>query len=201
MKAGSPEKIDFAKKLKDLYTAGTKVKEVTADDAAFLSCEGIGEPGGTSFQEAIQKLYSLAYTVKFLLKHAGRMDFGVGKLECLWPGEDFVNKPKSEWPWELLIRIPNEVREGDLKAAREELVRKRQLDTSAVRLRRWKEGRSVQVMHVGPYDKVGETYGTLDEYAKSKGLATKGPGHEIYISDPRRVASEKLKTIVRLPVS
>ncbi len=200
MKKSAPEKIDFAVTCKDLYSATAKIKEVTADQAVFLSTEGIGEPGGAVFQNAIQQIYSLAYTTKFRLKFSGKLDFAVGKLECLWHGNDFENTPKSEWHWQLLIRLPREVTEKDLGSAREEVRNKRQIDASGVRRWTWKEGRCLQVMHIGPYDAVSEVYRRLDAHAKGMGLISSCPGHEIYISDPRRVAPEKLKTIIRLPV-
>lgn len=200
MKKPEIAKTDFAKTHKDLYTATSKVKEVKAQKAVFLSCEGQGAPGGADFQSAIQQMYSMAFTTKFMLKNAGILDFGVSRLECLWHGDDFEQAPKSEWRWQLLIRIPDNVTEAHLNAAREEVRKKRELDTSSVKRWAWAEGECLQVMHVGPYDEVGKTYKALDDYAKSKGLATVCPGHEIYISDPRRVAPEKLKTIIRLPV-
>ncbi len=193
-------KIDFAKEFKDLYSAAAKIKEVKADKATFLSLEGQGEPGGPAFQSAIQQMYSLAYTTKFMLKKAGTLDFGVSRLECLWPGCDFAHTPKSEWRWEILIRIPDEVTEKDLKHARDEIREKRGIETSAVKRRTWTEGRCIQVMHIGPYDEVGKIYGALDEFARASGLVPQGPGHEIYISDPRRVPPAKLKTIIRMAV-
>ena len=93
----------YSKTHKDLYTATTKIKEVKADKAIFLAFSGKGEPGGPEFQEGIQKLYSLAYTTKFMLQFSGKLDFGVSKLECLWHIEDPDNLPRSEWKWELLI--------------------------------------------------------------------------------------------------
>lgn len=200
MKNPKLQKIDFAKTHRDLYTATLKIKEVRAAKATFLSVEGQGEPGGPAFQSAIQQMYSLAYTTKFLLKNAGKLDFGVSRLECLWHGEDMDRVPKSEWRWQLLIRIPEAVTETHLKQAREEIRKRRDLDTSAVRRWSWAQGRCLQVMHVGPYDEVGKVYKSLDEFAKAQGLATTCPGHEIYISDPRRVAPARLKTIVRLPI-
>jgi hypothetical protein len=200
MKNPKLEKIDFAKTHKDLYTATSKIKEVRAGKATFLSVEGLGEPGGPAFQSAIQQMYSLAYTTKFMFKNTGKLDFGVSRLECLWHGEDMDRTPKSEWRWQLLIRIPEAVTETSLKQAREEIRKRRDLDTSAVRRLSWAEGRCLQVMHVGPYDEVGKVYSSLNEFAEAEGLATACPGHEIYISDPRRVAPARLKTIVRLPV-
>ncbi len=200
MSSAALEKLDLVKKYKDLYTATSKIKEVKAEKAAFLSVEGRGEPGGPAFQSAIEQVYSLAYTTKFMLKNAGVLDFGVGRLECLWHGCDFENVPKSEWSWQLLVRVPDEVTEKVLKPAREEIRKRRKVDTSAVKRWTWAEGHSIQVMHVGPYDEVGKVFSALDEFARSKGWAALGPGHEIYISDPRRVPPARLKTIVRLRV-
>jgi hypothetical protein len=200
MKKPELDKIDFARTHKDLYTATSKIKEVRAEKATFLSFNGQGAPGGPAFQSAIQQLYGLAYTTKFMLKNAGKLDFGVSRLECLWPDMDMERKPKSEWRWQLLMRIPGAVTESHLKQAREEIRERRDLDTSAVKRISWAEGRCLQLMHVGPYDEVGKAYKALDDFARSAGSATTCPGHEIYISDPRRVAPAKLKTIIRLPV-
>lgn len=194
------EKIDFTRTHRDLYTATSKIKEVLAAKATFMSIEGRGEPGSSAFQSAIQQMFSLAYTTKFMLKNDGKLDFGVARLECLWTDMDVDRKPRSEWRWQLLIRIPGAATEAHLKKAREEVRKQRDLDTSAVKRLNWAEGRCLQVMHVGPYDVVGKVYKALDEFAGARGLATAGPGHEIYISDPRRVAPAKLKTIIRLPV-
>jgi len=201
MKKQEFQKIDFAKTHKDLYTASSKVKEVVAGKATFLSVRGKGEPGGLAFRQAIEKIYGLAYTAKFMLKSQGKLDFSVGRLECLWHMPDAERTPRSEWTWQLLVRIPGAVSAGDLKKAAAAVRGRRQLDTSAVERVAWNEGRSVQLMHVGPYDKVGESYRLLDAYASANGLRAACPAHEIYISDPRRVAPEKLKTIVRLPLT
>ncbi len=201
MKKAELRKIDFTKTSRDLYTATPKAKEVTAAKATFLSLEGKGEPGGAAFQDAIQQLYSLAYTAKFMLMHSGKVDFAVSKLECLWHKENIEETPRSEWRWQLLVRIPDSVTEGDLKKAREEVRQRRRIDTSRVKRWTWKEGRCVQMMHIGPYENVGRSYGQLDEYARKQGLVATCPAHEIYISDPQRVQPAKLKTIIRLPVS
>ena len=199
MKAPLIEKIDFARSHKDLYTAGSKIKEVKVDKAAYLSIKGVGAPGGPAFTDCIGKLYTLAYTVKFSLKFAGKMDFAVSKLECLW-WEDPAKIPPEKWPWQLLIRVPDGLTETELKKARREILEKKGVDTSAVERWAWKEGSCLQVMHVGPYNEVGPVFNALSVYAQENGMETTGPGHEIYISDPRRVPPERLKTIVRMPV-
>jgi hypothetical protein len=199
MKAPLLEKIDFAKTHKELYTATRKVKEVVADKGTFLSVKGKGEPGGKIFQDAIGELFTLVYTTKFTLKFAGTMDFAVGKLECLWP-EDPSKLPPAEWTWQLLIRIPDTLTSSELAQVRKDILAKKQVDTKEVKRITWKEGRCLQVMHVGPYNEVGPIYQQLCEHAVGLGLEATGPGHEIYISDPRRVAPAKLKTIIRMPV-
>jgi hypothetical protein len=199
MKAINAEKIDFSKTHKELYTATSKVKEIQADKATFLSVKGVGAPGGAEFERCIGLLFGLVYTTKFGLKFSGGIDFAISRLECLWP-EDPCQIPREKWPWQLLIRIPDELKAADLKPFRKELLEKKGLDTSEVERWSWKEGPCLQVMHVGQYDQVGNAFNQLGEYAESKGLKVKAPGHEIYISDPRRVPPERLKTIVRMPV-
>ena len=144
-------------------------------------------------------IYSVAYTMKFALKEQGTLDFKVGKPECVYLSGPFCGS-KAPWRWQIMLRIPDEVTAKDVTATKKVLREKKGLDTSAVKRLRWKEGRALQVMHVGPYDEVGAIYEQLGVYAAEHGLKVAGPGHEIYISDPRRVAPEKLKTIVRLGV-
>ncbi len=193
------ERIDLKKEHRDLYSATAKAKEVRAEEATFLAVDGVGEPGGASYQEALGKLFSVAYTAKFRLKGAGVMDFGVPNVECLWY-DDPKTKPMCEWRWRLLIRIPGAVTEEQIAEARAEVAKKKGLDASAVRRFVWTEGRALQMLHVGPYDRLGETYARLAARAQEAGLRPQGPGHEVYLSDPRRTEAAKLKTIVRMPV-
>ena len=145
-------------------------------------------------------MYSLDYTIKFSLLMSGQLDFAVSKLECLWSMEDPETTPREQWPWELLIRIPEDVKTQDLKTAGKTILERKGIDAAAVKRKVWKEGRAIQMLHVGPYERIGDSYKLLDRYAREKGLKAVCPGHEIYISDPRRTAPEKIKTIVRLLV-
>jgi hypothetical protein len=192
--------IDFAKTHKELYTATRKIKEVSADAAVYLAVESQGEPGGRAFQDAIMALYSAVYTLKFSLKHAGRMDFKVAKLECLY-FSDPAETPRDQWRWQLLVRVPEELTAADLTAAKKAIREKGKGDAAAVKRLRLKGGRALQVLHVGPYCRLCESYGPLMAHAAEQGLTLSGPAHEVYLSDPRRVAPEKLKTIIRLPVA
>jgi hypothetical protein len=161
---------------------------------------GQGAPGGPQFQESIQKLYTLAYTLKFSVLKSRGADFAVPCLECLWHIDEPSALPVEEWKWQLLIRVPEQVTAEDLTTAGRLILEKKQLDTSAVERLVWEEGPCLQVMHVGPYDQVGRAYCALFEHVRENNLVQNGPCHEIYVSDPRRVAPEKLKTIARMPV-
>ncbi len=193
-------KLDLRKSQPELYKARPEVSELRCPRGAFLAVDGVGEPGGAAFQEAIGKLYALAYTTKFAMKKAGGADFAIPALECLWP-DDPAGKPKNEWRWRLLLRVPDCVTETALKQVRRDLLQKKALDTAAVKRITWAEGRALQVLHVGPYDAVGDAYAKLAREAAARGLACAGSGHEVYISDPRRVPPEKIKTIVRMAVT
>jgi len=192
------DRIDFARSHKPLYSATRKIKEVLAGSGTFLAVEGRGEPGGTAFQQAIEALFSIAYTSKFMLKAAGTLDFAVGKLECLW--EEPAGRPPRDWGWRMLLRVPAELTTARVRAASAAILEKKALDTSSVQRISFNEGRCLQVLHVGPYDRLGGAYDLLAEEARSRELSPRGMGHEIYLSDPRRTAPERLKTIVRLPV-
>ena len=193
------ERVDLKKEHRDLYAATAKVKEVRPGAGTFLAADGVGEPGGGGYQEALEKLFALAYTAKFRLKKARVLDFGVPNVECLWY-DDPKEKPMSEWRWRLLIRIPDGVTEEHLAEARAELAERKGLDASSVRRIEHVEGRALQTLHVGPYQELGSTYARLAAAAEETGLVLEGPGHEVYLSDPRRTDPAKLKTIVRMPV-
>ena len=195
------EKIDFKKELKGLYQAKQAVQRVIAQQGAFLAVDGQGEPGGTRFEEAMQHLYSVAYTLKFGLKNAGVMDFVVPPLEMLWHDDPALVPDPKQWRWRALIRVPNEVTDEQVQSAKRTVAEKQPFHPSDVALVTWDEGASLQVLHVGPYDQVGPSYEQLEAAAKAKGVALTGSGHEVYLSDPRRSAPEKLKTIVRMPVA
>jgi hypothetical protein len=192
-------RIDFRKSQPELYKAGRSVTELRAPKAAFLVVDGVGEPGGAAFQSAVQQLYAVAYTTKFAMKKEGGSDFGIPPLECLWPDDPAV-KPKAEWRWRLMLRVPPCVKAGPLQRVRRMIKEKKGLATDAVKRLTWAEGRALQVLHVGPYDAVSASYRRIMEEAGPRGLVCVPPGHEVYLSDPRRVPPDRLKTIVRMPV-
>jgi hypothetical protein len=194
------EKIDFKKRLKNLYMSKRRVEEVDVPAGTFLAVDGQGfSPEDNVFERVAGMLYPLAYTLKFSRKAAGGQDFTVAPLEALWP-DDPQKAPMSQWHWRILMRVPDDVTERELGRVREEVKAKKGVDTSDVRLVTFEEGRCAQVLHVGPYDQVGEAYRQLAAYAQEHGLEFSGPGHDVYLSDPRRTAADRLKTVVRVPV-
>ena len=190
-------KIDYRKSLPGLYKASPQVTELRSPKGTFLAVDGVGEPGGAGFQDAVRQLYTLAYTTKFAVKKEGGADFGIPPLECLWP-DDPSAKPKSEWRWRLLLRVPPCVTATALRHVRKMLLEKKGVSADAVKRVTWTEGLALQVLHVGPYDKVGDAYRRLFEEGAPRRLQCVGPGHEIYLNDPRRVPPERIKTIVRM---
>ena len=198
------EKLDLYKLHKDEYAAPKKPILLTVKSAKYLSIVGKGAPGGAMFESRIGALYGAAYTLKFASKAAGR-DYGVCKLEGMWWGDgknpDFSKLAKSKWNWKLLIRTPDFIAQKDLATAIKQLIDKGKPDDVAeVQLEPIKEGRCVQMLHVGPYDQEAATMAVMTEFVEAQGLSFHGRHHEIYLSDPRRVAPEKLRTILRMPV-
>jgi hypothetical protein len=198
------EKVDLFKLHKDEYAATRKPRLVDVKKAVYLSVEGQGAPGGPVFTAKIQALYSIAYTVKMTRKFGGKQDYGVGKLECVWlmeGKESFDKLPPDQWRWKLLIRTPEFVKPAEIAKAAAVLLEKGKLpEVKEVKLEPLAEGLCVQMLHVGPYDKEPETVRVMQAFAESKGLALHGRHHEIYISDPRRIPPERLKTILRHPL-
>jgi len=196
-------KLDLVKEYKTYYTTKTNPELVEFNEIPFLTIAGKGEPGGGEFTSKVEALYSLAYGVKNIYKKQGK-DFAVPKLEGLW----WVNSdkpagevPREEWQWKLLIRLPDFVTLEVFEKTREEVFKKKRLkSTKEIKLEKIIEGRSVQVMHLGPYSIESETIKKMKDFMKKNDLVENGLHHEIYLSDPRKMAAEKMKTILRQPV-
>jgi hypothetical protein len=200
------DKIDLYKQHKLDYTAQKKPVLLRIDTATYLTIEGEGEPGGAVFEDKIGALYSLAFTVKMTRKFTGKQDYAICKLEAQWWSKDeradLFSLPPSRWCWRLLIRTPHFVKLKELDRAAEVLLeRGKPPSVEEVRLEKLKEGQCVQMLHVGPYDQESRTVAVMKAFAEDQGLSFKGRHHEIYLSDPRRVEPERLKTILRQPVS
>ncbi len=195
------EKIDLGKLFKAEYAAPKKPVLLESKRATYLAIHGQGAPGGERFTACIGALYAMAFTIKMTRKFAGKQDYTVSKLEGQWFLDGAPFKSKDEWKWKLLIRTPEFVTENERTEAATKLLQKgKPPEVEEVKLEELEEGTCVQMLHVGPYDREPDTIEVMRKFAESRNLKLAGPHHEIYLSDPRRVAPEKLKTILRLPV-
>jgi hypothetical protein len=196
-------KLDLVKEYKTYYTAKTNPELVEFNEIPFLAIVGKGEPGGEEFTSKIEALYSLAYGAKNIYKKQGK-DFAVPKLEGLWwvnSDKPALEVPREEWKWKLLIRLPDFVTLEVFEKTKEEVFKKKRLELiKEIKLEEIKEGRSVQVMHLGPYSIESETIEKMRDFMKKNDLVENGLHHEIYLSDPRKMAPNKMKTILRRPV-
>jgi hypothetical protein len=199
------EKVDLYKQHKTEYAAARKPALVDIKPALYLAISGQGAPGGDCFTASIGALYGAAFTLKMTRKFAGLQDYAVCKLEAQWWTQperaDFATVPKDQWLWRLMIRTPEFIGEQDLKQAVAVLLKRgKPEDVRRVRLEKLAEGQCVQILHVGPYDRECETIALMAAFAEAHALKFHARHHEIYLSDPRRVPPEKLKTILRHPV-
>jgi hypothetical protein len=200
-------KIDFKKELKNLYSSSAeKVEVVEVPQMNFLMIDGEGDPNTSqSFQDAIDVLYPLSYTLKFIIKRGEiGIDYGVLPLEGLWWADDmssFSVDNKENWKWTLMIMQPELVKKEMVATAIEEVRKKKKpVALPLVRFESFVEGKVGQIMHFGPFSEEGPTVEKLHSFIKVSGSQRIGKHHEIYLSDIRRAAPEKWKTIIRQPM-
>lgn len=194
-------KLDLVKEYKSYYSARLKPEVIEFDEAYYITISGRGEPGGGEFKAKVSALYTVAYTIKNLMKHSGR-DFVVPKLEGFWWVESdkpYYEVPRNEWYWKLLIRMPEYITPAIVEEAKIKAAKKPSL-VSAVKFERIHLGKCVQILHIGPYSTEPESIAEMHKLMEERGLKPRGYHHEIYLSDPRRTPPEKLKTILRQPV-
>jgi hypothetical protein len=200
-------KIDFKKTLKHLYNPPKKFIVVDVPEMQFLMVDGEGDPNkAQEYQDALEALYGVAYKLKFTSKNTLDKDYVVPPLEGLWWADDmdfFTEfRDKDRWKWRMMIMTPEWISLEMFSDARQQVSKAKTLPTlEKVRLGRYHEGLSVQILHVGSYDDEAPTLARLHkEYLPENGYVENGLHHEIYLSDPRRVVPEKLKTVLRQPV-
>ncbi|HHI81149.1 MAG TPA: hypothetical protein ENK02_14375 [Planctomycetes bacterium] len=196
------EKIDLFKAHKDQYIARRKPVFVELPPIPYLSIHGKGGPGGEDFERCISALYGMAFTIKMRRKFGQGQDYVVCKLEGIYgeknPKMDLISLPKEEWDWRLMIRVPEFITQEERDEAEAALLDKgKDPAVKEVRIEVVEEGRCVQMLHLGPYEEEGRTLEVMAGFAAEEGLALAKPHHEIYLSDPRRVPPERLKTILR----
>ncbi|MCR6712176.1 MAG: GyrI-like domain-containing protein [Demequina sp.] len=192
--------IDF-KKTSDSYQAkhgAFRILEVPP--MQYLMVDGHGDPNTSpEYAAAIQALYPVAYKLKFASKKQLGLDYVAPPLEGLWWADDmsaFASGDKSAWDWTAMIMTPDWITAEMFEDARESA------QAGRVRLETLGEGRAVQTLHVGPYDAEGPVLARMhDDFIPANGLMMTGTHHEIYLSDPRRVAADKLRTILRQPAA
>jgi hypothetical protein len=191
-------KLDLYKARPEFFKASRTPEIVDLPEASYLAVDGQGEPGGQVFQDRIGALFSVAYTLKFAEKEEGR-DFKVPTIECSWwIMADGVELPAAQWRWRLLLMLPDFVDAAAVEKARAEVRRKKRgVDPDAVQLERVRQGKCVQLLHVGPYAAEAGSIGAMLSFMKTNGLEADGPHHEVYLSDPKRTKPESLKTILR----
>ena len=197
-------KVDYKKELKHLYTAAKEPSLVEVPQLSYLRIDGAGDPNSSrSYKEAVEALFSLAYTLKFSVKKGEAMDYVVMPLQGLWWVDDmkqFSVTRKDEWQWTLMIMQPAMVTASLVESCRSELARKKDLPALAqVEFAAFDEGKAAQVLHVGPFSDEGPTIERLHRFIEAQGLKLTGKHHEIYLSDIRRAAPAKWKTIIRQP--
>ncbi len=200
------QKIDYKKELKHLYRP--TAKKVTAVDVPkmnFLMIDGKGDPNTTPFfQQATEALFAVSYRLKFMIKKGEQqVDYGVMPLEGLWWANDmtrFSVEKKENWQWTLMIMQPAFVSEG-LFAEAAELVRQKKNPAALplVRFAAYAEGKAAQIMHIGPFSEEGPAIARIYDFIVDNGYTLSGKHHEIYLSDIRRAAPEKWKTVIRQP--
>ena len=200
------QKTDFKKTLKHLYAPSAKEwVEVDVPPLQYLMVDGMGSPGeAPEYFRAVEWLFSLSYPLKFMSKKELQKDYAVPPLEGLWWADDmasFLNGDKDSWKWTMMIMQPDWITPEMFAAATDKARGKMGEPPASLRLETYDEGLSVQIMYVGAYADEGPTIARLhNEFLPENGLAETGHHHEIYLGDPRRIAPDKLKTVIRQPV-
>jgi hypothetical protein len=194
-------KFDLRKDLKHLYSPSAKEPQIIdVPEMKSIMIDGLGEPNSQGFQDSINILYGLSYTLKFMIRKVQSVDYPVMPLEGLWWTEagKFDMQNMKKWKWTLMIMQPKYVTKELFGSAADELKKKKNPALlPKARLESFHEGLAVQIMHIGPYSAEGPAIEKLHKYAEEKGYEIRGKHHEIYMSDPRRTAASKLKTILR----
>ena len=199
-------KIDFKKTMPSYKARRGKFSIVEMPTLQYLAIEGGGGPGSQAFFDAIATLYPVAYTLKFMSKIELERDYVVPPLEALWWAEDwavFTTKfDKSQWDWSAMLMVPQWIDRSLFEQALAKVDAKKDLpQLGQLRLIELAEGTCVQTMHLGPFSEEGPVLKEMHEvFIPEHGLGMTGKHHEIYLSDFRKVAPEKLRTILRQPV-
>ena len=200
------EKLDLKKTFKHLYEPS--VREFSIVDVPpmnFIMIDGHGNPNTSiEYAESLQALYSVAYTLKFMIKKEMAVDYPVMASEGLWWMDDmreFSVARKDDWKWTMMIMQPEIVSPQLFSRAVDAAMKKKgEVALSRLRLEQFHEGLAAQIMYFGPYADEGPTIARLHKHIEECGYVRFGKHHEIYLGDPRRTAPEKLRTVIRQPM-
>ena len=201
------QKIDYKKSLKEFYKpTAKKVLEVNIPKMNFLMVDGAGGPDTVHYKNAVEALYAVSYTLKFMVKKGEiKLDYGVLPLEGLWWADDmldFINDNKSTWQWTMMIMQPDFITKGLVEAAINQVKEKKNLlSIDKIKFESFQEGKCAQTLHIGPFSEEGPTVERVHAFIAECGSELLGKHHEIYLSDIRRAAPENWKTIIRQPMS
>ncbi|KQR21227.1 GyrI-like domain-containing protein [Microbacterium sp. Leaf151] len=201
------EKVDFKKTLDGYQAVRGQFRVVQMPEMRYLMIDGHGDPNiSPSYTQALQALYPVAYTLKFASRRELGRDYVVPPLEGLWWADDMdaftTARDKSRWDWTMMLMIPEWIDEAMVRAAIDVVGAKEsagRLDD--VRIETFAEGLCVQTLHLGSYDDEADVLEEMHrEFIPGRGLHLRGKHHEVYLSDPRKVTPDKLRTILRQPV-
>lgn len=206
-KGTSVEKLDFKKQLAELYRPSSR--EVVAVDVPamnFLMINGQGDPNASaSYAHAVEALFTVAYGIKFAIKKSpAAIDYGVMPLEGLWWADDmssFVSGDRASWQWTMMIMQPHIVTRAVVDSVIGDVAKKKKpVALPLMRFESFEEGRSAQIMHLGPFADEGPTIERVHTFIEAAGRERTGKHHEIYLSDIRRADPAKWKTVIRQPM-
>src|SRR5262245_23084161 len=199
--------LDSKERLKELYLPASKdFVLVDVPELQFVMVDGQGNPDGERFPQLIRWLFAVIHPIKLIAKRRMGKNFVEPPLECLWWSDDmndFIAGKKSKLKWRLMIVATADwLKKEMFDEAVVKASKKLGKVPTGLRLARYPEGKSVQIMHVGPPGSQAATMARLhNEFLPANNLVPSGHHHEIYLNDPRRVAPEKLKTVLRQPVA
>jgi hypothetical protein len=207
----SVKKLDFKKEFPDFYDANTDPSIVTVPSMLYLMVDGKGDPNNNeSFEEGIGLLYNVSYTIKMGRK-SGKIsistpgpDYTVPPLEGLWYMENMAEwsmDTKNKWEWTIMIRVPDFVSESEVQEAITQVKEKKNpAGLARLYVKKYDEGESVQILHLGPYDDEPPIIQRLHEFAKKSGYKLDGKHHEIYLTNALKCEPSKMRTVLRQPV-
>ena len=197
------QKLDLTKAYPEYYKARDKPQIVNLEPYNYITIKGKSAPEDPVFLSAIEELYALAYAIKFNCK-GYELDFVVPKMEGFWwiEGElPFEETPRDQWHWKIMFRMPDFVGKAEYLGAIGQLIEKGKCSPDyRYEFEEIHEGLSAQILHTGSYDAEGTTLEKLYAFIKQEGFEISGYHHEIYLSDPRKVPEERLKTILRYSI-